>query len=395
MSGPPPAGDAAAARFVMLRTGRFQEIQQNIASQLTVVDAGSRAARRHLRERYGWGRLIREWLARPTQADLQLAEANVTRKAARFPGLARMRWLTGLYRRGKARHARMARILLADVFAAQPDAAALVYNGTVVPDSVLAEVAGPGRRLFIENGYFAGTVQADPQGINADNSLPRDPAFYLSYTPREDAAPELNFRAPKHAVHDRAPLPEGCIFVPFQVESDMQVTRLSPWIKTMAQFHSVLVSMAEQLPEVHFVVKEHPYSRRILHGNVSEHPRILFQNGRDTRELLEGCAAVLTLNSTVGIEALSLGRKVVTLGEACYVIDGLVRAAGNEQELSDVLSALPAWQPDPELRRRFLAYLTGDFLLGTASAPFDERTAERLLARLHGQSPALLPPSGD
>ncbi|WP_238367322.1 hypothetical protein [Mesobacterium pallidum] len=370
--------------YVMLRTSRFQSLQASLAGHLRVVDARMSRARRHVIARDGRLAYLKLMLRRPPEHCYDMARANVARKMARMGrAFAEGGWLHNVYLWRKAHHARLAEELIRDTWEATENPVAIVYNGTNVPDSVLEHVAPEGRCLWIENGYFRGTMQIDNRGINALNSLPRDAEFYRRFQPDgEIAPPELNVRDAKHDIHDAVALPEGTVFVPFQVDSDMQITRLSPWVSSMAHFHDILLEMVERLPEQVFVVKEHPMTRNALWDKVRQHPRILFQNGRPTGELIREAAGVLTINSTVGIESLALGKPTVLLGQACYVVPGLVKTAGNADELAEVLSGLSGWTPDPELRDHFLYYLRHEFLFGDVGQPIDDTLPERLAALL-------------
>jgi len=90
---------------------------------------------------------------------------------------------------------------------------------------------------------------------------------------------------------------------------------------------------------------------------------VIFANGHVTSELIGGAEAVVTLNSTVGIEALLLDRPVIVLGRACYDVAGLVLRAGDAAGLDAALAQLPGWRPDPKLRRQFLGWLWNRYLV--------------------------------
>lgn len=373
-------------RYIMLRTARFAPLREALGAGLDMIDADWRAARRHVWRSLGPRRALRLLLASPERRHYGMAEGNLLRKMRRFPRLGAIGWLCRFYHWRKAKHAQLAERLIEDRLANAQGAVALVYNGHNVPDSVLAHVAPRHRRLFIENGYFAGTIQADPCGINALNGLPRDPDFYRSYRP--DDRPlrcDPNRRVAKHATDAARALPAGYVFVPFQLDSDSQMTRHSPWIRDMAHLHHVLYALAEACPDLTFVVKEHPNARATLAGTVHPHDRIIFQNGRDTQTLIDGARLVLTVNSTVGVEAISRGKTVITLGEACYAIPGIALRVGDAEALRIVLSQPERWAPDPDLVHRFLHYLTYRFLTPETGHREHETVHERIAGLLAGR----------
>jgi hypothetical protein len=113
-----------------------------------------------------------------------------------------------------------------------------------------------------------------------------------------------------------------------------------------------------------FVFKEHPSSGRDyqkLHERIANEDHLLFANDISTQELIEKSEAVVTINSTVGLEALLLGKRVVVLGDAFYGFDGLSKHAENIDDLLAVLGTMSDWQVDEQLRGKFLRYLQSEY----------------------------------
>src|SRR5690606_11472626 len=105
-------------------------------------------------------------------------------------------------------------------------------------------------------------------------------------------------------------------------------------------------------------------------------------NANDTQALIEHAALVITINSTVGIEALLLGRPVLTLGNAFYNIDGLVSHADNVAQLREVVSA-PGQAPfDPGLVRHFVAWLHERYLVPGRIKHWNDQHPVRMRQRL-------------
>jgi len=132
-------------------------------------------------------------------------------------------------------------------------------------------------------------------------------------------------------------------------------------------------------------VKEHPSFALSIRNKVRPHPRILFANSNETRELIESAAGVLTINSTVGLEALTLGRKVVALGDAPYNVEGLVQMAASVPEVIDRLSALDIFTPDEVLRDTFIGYVFNEFLLHGDMMEPDEALEFQIRSRAVGR----------
>ena len=95
--------------------------------------------------------------------------------------------------------------------------------------------------------------------------------------------------------------------------------------------------------------------------NTPQEKNILFANGNSTEELIKNARLVITLNSTVGIEALLFGKPVITLADACYNVDGLVRHANNIKKLNEFIMD-ECWLPDERLRIQFLGYIWNKYL---------------------------------
>lgn len=323
---------------------------------------------RELVERKGWSGLAAAAFGRNRAIDLQpLVEHNLLRRRIRIGWLYGNPLAAAIYRAVASARARISAALITCYFDDHPEARALVFNGFLMPDALtLAVSQALGReRLVIELGFFPGTLQYDSQGINYDSTLPRDPAFYRMVETRIGAElpTALVRRASKQKQAEAISLPPSYIFVPFQVPSDMQVLVHSPWIKNMVQFYQVIARLADRRPKTTFVIKEHPSFPLSIRDQVKAHERILFANHNETRSLIEGADAVVVMNSTVGLESLFLQKKVITLGNAPYDVDGLVLQAGDDDALLSAFDRLDDWEPDAALRETFLRYVYNVFLL--------------------------------
>jgi capsular polysaccharide export protein len=254
---------------------------------------------------------------------------------------------------------------------------------------------------YLENGALPNTTAIDLQGINARNSLPRDPEFYrsLQAAPAEDKAVSLVARAvkPNKPGEDAGleTLPERYIFAPFQVDFDTQILLQSPWIRNMRQFYSLLVDVFRQMddPQLHLVFKEHPSSPACypdLHRKVVREERVHFVNNHSTQALIENAESIVTINSSVGIESLLFDKPVIVLGCAFYNIHELAMHAGTRNELLQAMRSARNFTTDQQLRRNFIHYLQSDYLLPGKKFSTDEMhlqaVAHRIVQLLDRQS---------
>lgn len=229
--------------------------------------------------------------------------------------------------------------------------------------------------FYCENGLLPNTATFDPCGINYHNAVPRDAEFYRALAPMPPLArTTLVARKPAHGRSAQPlALPKRYLFVPLQMNRDTQIVFNSPWIRDMYQLLQVLQAVIERAgdAELAIVVKEHPSCAFCYDEQRSTlGPRFLFANGNSTQDLIDGAEAVITVNSTVGLEALLRERRVIVVGSAFYAIDELVLRAGNEDELVAAIDALVGWQPDAALRHQFLGWLETVYCIpGSWQAP--------------------------
>jgi len=221
---------------------------------------------------------------------------------------------------------------------------------------------------YFENGLLPNTMVFDTQGINYNNSVPRDKIFYETYQSTTQLPKALVPRIGKNRKTfkgDKEALPQEYIFVPFQVDADTQIISQSPWVKNMRALYAIIESVAKESP-YHFVMKEHPSSGveyPDLHKRSLENNNISFHNTYSTQELIENSMAVITINSTVGIEALLFHKKVIVLGNAFYNIEGITYGAQDINELRHILEHIKTFTPNKSLIEKLLSYLYVEYLI--------------------------------
>jgi capsular polysaccharide export protein len=234
------------------------------------------------------------------------------------------------------------------------------------------------KTAFFENGALPNTVTVDPKGVNFNNSVPRDSQFYLDYMNHS----HIEQLTSSNAVDMNGD--NSYIFVPFQVDYDTQIISHSPWICDMESLYSMVEKILPLLPkDLDFIIKEHPKSSRSydhLHGR---NPRISFRNSEDTQSLVLKSQAVVTINSTVGLESILKDKQVIVLGNAFYAIDGLCQTAVCEEELvENIHNSVPL---NKDIKNSFVSYLHTYYISGDWHHPslehlknIEERIYEQL-----------------
>ncbi len=147
---------------------------------------------------------------------------------------------------------------------------------------------------------------------------------------------------------------------------DSQVLLHSPWIQRMEDLFDVVTAAVAHLgPDApHVVLKEHPNCPTRfteIYRRAASMPNVHIANGNPTGELIAGAMGVITLNSSVGIESLLLGKPVLALGDAVYGIPGVAETARSRDEVAAWAAAVAAGTPPAApLREPFLSYLAED-----------------------------------
>lgn len=163
----------------------------------------------------------------------------------------------------------------------------------------------------------------------------------------------------KRAEALQASLPAGAprwLFA-MQMETDYSIRAYSDFKNMDQAIARVVASFARAAPaEGHLLVKLHPLDpglkpwRRIVAAMAARYGvsgRVHFLGAGHLDAMLEAARGVVTVNSTVGIRALQLGRPVHAMGEAIYRCPGLAHMGA----LDEFWAAGP---PDPELADAFL-----------------------------------------
>ena len=154
---------------------------------------------------------------------------------------------------------------------------------------------------------------------------------------------------------------------PMQMEMDFQIRAYSPYENQMEPISKVISSFAQNAArESRLVFKIHPMDPGLVNwkkkiwkqssaAGVSE--RVFFVDGGSLEKLLEKCSGVVTINSTVGLTALQMGKPVKTLGRAVYDAPTLTY----QRSINEFWRSNP--EVDQEFRDAFIRALAGTIQL--------------------------------
>lgn len=248
---------------------------------------------------------------------------------------------------------------------------------------------------FCENGVLPGTLAIDPVGANYESSLSgKDADFYRSFPYDKEAADKLYATAwPQRplrygeAGQENGALPSRYILYAMQVNRDSQIRSFSPRFRNMDESVSYVHGQLQEYnrragDNLSLVVKEHPSESKSvdytdLRSRLSD---VTFLRATPIRDLIRDAKCLVTVNSSVGVEALFADLPVITLGQAFFNVPGLVTHLEADDELADLLPSVLSRPIDHDLRRHFLCFLWNDYLVPKPDR--DPSGAARAVARL-------------
>lgn len=305
----------------------------------------------------------------------ELVQVHVKRKQARYPILKKQQWMSNLLYRFYYQLEKCRASYYFQLFSQHPATTIVLWNGMKQPNKTpftVAKACGKETLLF-ENGLLPNTTVLDPRGVNANNSLPRHSEFYREYQPQSGVEDKnLVVRQPhknRKIKDSEIELPERYVFVPFQVPNDTQVVCHSPWVDSMEAFYEKVETALNFLQQqsdwqpYKFVIKEHPSWPKSFTELHHKNPNIVFANNNNTQDLIENALAVVTINSTVGIESLLLENKLITVGNCFYNVDGVATHCENQEQLNQALLSVEQQPFNQDLVTKFLAYLKEEYLI--------------------------------
>ncbi len=194
---------------------------------------------------------------------------------------------------------------------------------------------------FAEQGWFPQTKQfyIDSDGPNALSSI-RGAANGVTLTD----ANRRYIRKRLHSFHlNTNRIGEGYIYVPLQIVQD---TTIRYWSNIQDHIGHKVLWFAERMCEVFagekIVLRAHPHDRGTLNEKLNDlvkrFDNVTISRCGTSKEWAAGAKAVVGINSTVLLEALTFNKPVAALGEGIFSGNGVVyEADGNVEDMRKVL----------------------------------------------------------
>ncbi len=249
----------------------------------------------------------------------------------------------------------------------------LIYNGlngvNYLVSAACKELELP--QLYFERAPLQDRVQIDSSGVNFQSSIPTDIEFYRELAEDEFADYRGAQYVDSHRVlNDGTELDdarsvegirsESYVFCPLQVPRDTQVTVFGGWITGIPHLLDSLDKASRQLPgNLHLRIKEHPsspvsFAQRIESYN---NPKLVLDKQHDVYDLVANSQGVVTINSSVGLEAFLFAKPVITIGEALYSFGDMTTRTTDSQTLCDAMADIPNLKWSQLERDRFVKFL--------------------------------------
>ena len=211
----------------------------------------------------------------------------------------------------------------------------------------------------LERGYFPGSLFLDAEGTNSASSVK---AMVNEPLPAESPAPASLIRAfveeyvpiveqgtsrslERVSLQERLGLAADCVLflMPEQLDHDSNTVLFCDTVSSNLEMVQACVDCLSKRAEkdVYLLFKPHPESE----AELSEVAEVLGECGVVVRgvplpELLGGVDAVITRNSTLGLEALLFGKRVIALGEAIYTGLGMTEDVRTLEALPGALEGV-------------------------------------------------------
>ncbi|AMY71882.1 capsular biosynthesis protein [Frigidibacter mobilis] len=350
----------------------------------------------------------REWSRRQNSAFASIASAAGGGRRLAFIGLSlrsfpetRARAAEAMARAKRQPKGRIGRALKSALIAAQytwarryfarhPGDVAMCWNGLTGSRRAFMQGAldAGARRLFVELAPLPGRITLDPLGVNAESSVPQGRAFYDDWSAGDparsgegwrEAGAGLTARASRRADVGQGSA-EGLgaapfLFVPLQVPDDSQMRLFAGWAGSLDGFVAALGEAARALPEGwHLRVKEHPSAKvslapQLAAATMASGGRIVTDNATDSFAQVAASRGVVTINSSMGLQAFFHDKPVIATGRAFWAQPGLVTVADSAEALRAAFAGAGALAFDAGFRARFMAWLDREYYLRVTETP--------------------------
>jgi glycosyltransferase involved in cell wall biosynthesis len=257
-----------------------------------------------------------------------------------------------------------------------------VWNGLVFPPKAMRILCEKrGIPVFsLERGLLPGFMVVDQEGINfggslggskwhiieEEISLPNNQLainFIQKYSTDKISVVNKGTALGEEEIRNALDIPSGkqIILIPNQIDSDTNIINFSKnYLSNVDVIENVVRATADR-EDVYIILKTHPEDNL---DKIGAYEKVLSDKGCIASDfhihaLLDMANVVIVRNSTVGLEALILGKPVICLGLSAYSGKGFTHDVQNSEDLPDVLNkVLTEGQTELPRQNRFLFFLS-------------------------------------
>ena len=249
----------------------------------------------------------------------------------------------------------------------------LIYNGlngvNYLVSAACRELGIP--QLYFERAPLQDRLQIDANGVNFQSSIPSEIQFYRNLAEDEFANYRGAAYVEAHRVQDESSAAnnrnasnelgsQSYVFCPLQVPRDTQVTVFGGWIKGIPHLLDSLDRASRFLPsDIHLRIKEHPSSPVSFASRIASYGnhKLVLDNEHDVYDQVAHSQGVVTINSSVGLEAFLFEKPVITIGKALYSFGEMTTRASDLDSLCDAMTQFPNLNWSRLERDRFVKFL--------------------------------------
>ncbi|WP_418135097.1 hypothetical protein [Psychromonas sp. GE-S-Ul-11] len=153
-------------------------------------------------------------------------------------------------------------------------------------------------------------------------------------------------------------LPKKYIFIPLQVNTDTQILVHSQYESIQAFIYHIEHTFYAEQSDLSLVFKQHPMDK----GQKYKFDARSIISNNSTTQLIKDSEFIITINSTVGFEAIQQYKQVIVLGEAFYKISKLCIASSIDSFRKDLKTCLNNQvEIDRQLIDKFIYYLKQEY----------------------------------
>ncbi|MDR2342510.1 MAG: hypothetical protein LBD84_05690 [Campylobacteraceae bacterium] len=185
---------------------------------------------------------------------------------------------------------------------------------------------------YMERGILKDSLFVDSYGVNGASSL-----SYLSseYFDSIDLSEADSIYIKKIFLPKKIKKIQNIkkVFFPLQVQHDTNIVMYSPFSSMREAFLKIYGKLNHS--GMKFLLRPHPEEEKDVCLNIPAFKNVAISPNKTLQEWLKWSDIVVTINSTVGLEAIIAGKPVITMGDSIYSSAGLTFKLDDDIKIFD------------------------------------------------------------